>query len=106
MFRKESEFHNENARNSLKRSAFTDLIFYDIERLHVSGITFLQDGWYKGYKQREYFDDKEYMKEDLWKEKLDVGGHAMTPQIKLLNLIRECDDRLTVDKEMEQYLKV
>ena len=46
------------------------------------------------------------MKEDLWKDKLDVGGHAMTPQIKLLNLIRECDDRLTVDKEMEQYLKV
>jgi hypothetical protein len=98
--------HYLGTRISIGTAAFTDLIFYDVERLHVSGITFLQDGWYKGYKQREYFNDKEYMKEDLWKDKLDVGGHAMTPQIKLLNLIRECDDRLTVDKEMEQYLKV
>ena len=25
------------------------MIFYDLERLHISGMTFLEDGWTKGY---------------------------------------------------------
>ena len=86
--------------------AFTDLLFYDIKSLHISGITFLEDGWYKGYKINPEWDDKKYMSKDLWKLKKDIGNHAMNPQKQLLNLFTQIDNRITLDPEVEESLVI
>ena len=41
---------------------------------------------------------------DIWKNHTDVGGHAMIPQRKLLKLLSEIDDRITMDKEVEKVI--
>tara|TARA_A100001391_G_C5026824_1_gene267284 strand:- start:126 stop:932 length:807 start_codon:yes stop_codon:yes gene_type:complete len=98
--------HYMGTRMALGTTAFSDLILYDIKRLHISGITFLDGGYFKDYKQSNEFNGPEatYLESDIWKNHTDVGGHAMIPQRKLLKLLSEIDDRITMDKEVEKVI--
>lgn len=93
-------------RMGIGTTAFADLFFYDFKRLHISGITFLDGGWYKGYKQKELYDgpDAQYLQSDIWKTHTDVGGHAMLPQRKLLKLMSDMDERITMDTEVKEVI--
>jgi len=96
--------HYLGTRLSIGAATFTDLIFYDLERLHISGVTFLEDGWSKGYGK----DKKDYAKSldtEDWEKYKTFGSHAFTPQRKLLKLLMSLDDRITLDKEVKEVIK-
>lgn len=74
-------------------TALAELINYDINSIHLSGITFFQDGWQKGYKVTS-----ETPKDVLL-------GHAQEPQMHLVKLILENESNLfSVDKEIKNIL--
>ena len=102
--------HYLGTRMNLGTAAFTDLMFYDISRLHISGITFLEGGWYGGYEKsnKKYSGGKDagHFKSDEWKKEKGSGNHAMIPQRKLLKLLSEYDDRITMDKEVKEVIEL
>ena len=98
--------HYLGTRMAIGMAAFIDLLFYDIKSLHVSGITFGEGGWFKGYKQKESFDKNDYMKEEMWTKHRTIGNHAMIPQRKLMKLCSEIDSRISFDPEVEEVISI
>lgn len=95
--------HYLGTRINLGTAAFADMIFYDVERLHISGMTFLEDGWAAGYG-KDKSDYASFLDTDDWKKYKTFGNHAFTPQKKLLKLLSDFDDRITLDKEVEEVI--
>jgi len=77
--------------------AILDLLNYDIKQLHISGITFFEDGYSSEYKDRD---------DDLVPayHQNRVINHAQKPQKELIKLISENDSRITMDKEVKESL--
>ena len=98
--------HYLGTRMSVGTISFADLALYDFKRLHISGITFLDGGYFKSYKQSKEFDgpDAAFLESEIWKKHTDVGGHAMIPQRKLLKLLSDIDDRITMDDEVKHVI--
>lgn len=77
--------------------AILDLLNYDIKRLHISGITFFEDGYSSEYKDRDddlvpaYHENR-------------VTNHAQKPQKQLIKLLSENDARITMDEEVRNSL--
>ena len=79
-------------RPNVAPTAIFELINYDIENVHLMGVTFFKDGWDKGYKEGEY------------KKERALEGHAQEAQIHLLKLILENEPKFTMDKEIETLI--
>ena len=79
-------------RPNVAPTAIFELINYDIENIHLMGVTFFKDGWDKGYKEGEY------------KKERALDGHAQEAQIHLLKLILENESKFTMDKEIETLI--
>ena len=79
-------------RPNVAQTAIFELINYDIENIHLMGVTFFKDGWDKGYKEGEY------------KKERALEGHAQEAQIHLLKLILENESKFTMDKEIETLI--
>ena len=79
-------------RHNVEPTAIFELINYDIENIHLMGVTFFKDGWDKGYKEGEY------------KKERALDGHAQEAQIHLLKLILENESKFTMDKEIETLI--
>ena len=79
-------------RPNVAPTAIFELINYDIENIHLMGVTFFKDGWDKGYKEGEY------------KKERALDGHAQEAQIHLLKLILENEPKFTMDKEIETLI--
>ncbi len=56
--------------------AIADLLRYDIKELYVTGVTFLTDGYYSGYKAEDITDINAYI--NIMETK---AGHPIMPQI-------------------------
>tara|TARA_B100001250_G_C19716360_1_gene751664 strand:+ start:197 stop:967 length:771 start_codon:yes stop_codon:yes gene_type:complete len=89
--------HYLGTRMNTGTACIADLLSYDIKNIHISGVTFFREGWVDGYKEKEYDSNQE-------DKSIQFGNHAMAPQIKLIKLFYENDDRVSVDKEVEDIL--
>tara|TARA_B100000287_G_scaffold429654_1_gene483400 strand:- start:3707 stop:4513 length:807 start_codon:yes stop_codon:yes gene_type:complete len=100
--------HYLGTRMNLGTAAFTDLIFYDLDKLHISGITFLEGGWFEGYEKSNKIysggENADFFKSKEWETEKGCENHAMIPQRKLLKLISEFDDRVTMDDEIKKVI--
>lgn len=87
-----------NTRPNIGTSTILDLLNYDIKRLHVSGITFFEDGYTSSYKDRD---------DDLVPayQNNGVKNHAQRPQKQLIRLISENNPILTLDDEIKELWK-
>ena len=79
-------------RPNVAPTAIFELINYDIENIHLMGVTFFKDGWDKGYKEGEYTKERA------------LEGHAQEAQIHLLKLILENEPKFTMDTEIETLI--
>lgn len=86
-----------NTRPNIGTCAILDLLNYDIKQLHISGITFFQDGYNVNYQDRD---------DDLVPtyHSNGVANHAQKPQKQLIKLIVENDSRITLDDEVRGSL--
>ena len=95
--------HYLGTRLSVGMAAVTDILFYDIKELHVSGFSFYAHkgghDWMPGIKPEGYFLD------DYDKEKHTFINHAQIPQMKLLRALQTLDNRLSFDIETEEILQ-
>jgi hypothetical protein len=78
-------------------SAIIDLLSHQISYLYVTGFTFLETGYYEGYKN---MSDAQVLK--LNKES---GNHKQAPQKLLIKHILKTDQRLKIDSVMAKLLK-
>jgi hypothetical protein len=78
-------------RPNVAQSAIFDLINYDYKSLHLSGVTFLLDGYYNKYSEPG-FERKH--------RGFNVAGHKAIPQIHLTKLIHDNIDNFSMDKEI------
>lgn len=80
----------------------TDLLFYDIKQLHVTGFSFYAHkgghDWMPGAKPAGYFLD------DYDQSRHTFINHAQIPQMKLLRELQNYDNRLTIDTEINDIL--
>ena len=81
-------------RPNVAQTAIFDLINYDYKTLHLSGVTFLLDGYYKGYAQE---GERSIVNGD-------IQGHRAAPQIHLIKMIYENITNFTMDKEIEDLI--
>lgn len=95
--------HYLGTRLSVGMAAVTDIMFYDIKKLHVSGFSFYADkgghDWMPGVKPEGYYLD------DYDKERHTFINHAQIPQMKLLRELQQFDSRLSFDQETELILQ-
>ena len=95
--------HYLGTRLSVGMADVTDILFYDIKKLHVSGFSFYAHkgghDWMPGIKPEGYFLD------DYNKEKHTFINHAQIPQMKLLRALQTLDNRLSFDVETEEILQ-
>jgi len=84
-------------RPNIGTCAILDLLNYDIKQLHISGITFFNDGYTSSYKDRD--DDLVPMYQSN-----NVANHAQKPQKELIALLARNDNRITLDKEVQDVL--
>ena len=73
-------------------TAVAELINYDIDSLHLMGVSFFRDGWHKGYK------------EGYALERATSAGHAQEPQMHILKLILENEPKFTMDEEVKNII--
>jgi len=91
-------------RANVATSAVFDLINYDIDHLHLSGISFYRDGWVGNYKDgAENTDDEGNYKMDM--KHMQKEGHAQEAQMHLLKLLLSTDDKFSVDNEIQNILE-
>ena len=81
-----------NSTDCYRNMSDRPVINFDIENIHLMGVTFFKDGWDKGYKEGEY------------KKERALDGHAQEAQIHLLKLILENEPKFTMDKEIETLI--
>lgn len=81
-------------RPNVAQTAIFDLINYDYKSLHLSGVTFLLDGYYSGYAGEN----------DRSKVIGDMKGHRAAPQIHLIKMIYENIENFTMDNEIEELI--
>ncbi len=79
-------------RPNVAPSAIFELINYDIDKLHLMGVTFFKDGWQKGYKESSYSSSTV------------TQGHSQEAQIHLLKLILENEPKFTMDPEIKTLI--
>ncbi len=96
--------HYLGTRINLGMAAVTDLLFYDISKLHMSGFTFYSGGG-RDYNYEHGTKLKTYSVNDYVPEKFAMINHAQIPQMKLLRELQTLDKRLSFDKETEDILK-
>ncbi len=85
--------HSFKTRPNVGPTAIAELINYDVNSIHLSGVTFFQDGWQKGYK----------ITSETPKDVL--SGHAQEPQMNLVKLILENKSKIcSVDEEIKNIL--
>ena len=83
-----------------------NLINYDFNSLHISGITFFNDGYVSDYKNRDedlipiYNSQKVKNHPNIDK----AFNHAQKPQKQLMELIFNNDSRITLDDEVKNSL--
>ncbi len=97
--------HYLGTRLNLGMAAVTDLLFYDISKLHMSGFTFYSGGK-DDFNYKHGCKQKGYMLDDYIPEKSTMINHAQIPQMKLLRELQILDKRLSFDKETEDVLKI
>lgn len=89
-------------RPNVAPTAIFDLINYDLDRLHLSGVSFFKDGWAGDYKKdaTNVDQDGKYQgMKDMQKE-----GHAQEAQMHLMKLFLDNESKFSVDKEIENIL--
>lgn len=84
-------------RPNIGTCAILDLLNYDIKQLHISGITFFNDGYISTYHDRD--DDLVPMYQTN-----NVINHAQKPQKELISMISQNDSRITLDKQVQEAL--
>ena len=100
--------HYLGTRLGVGMAAVTDLMFYDIKSLHVSGFSF-----YASYKNNnaevgDYMKGAKpegYVQDDYDNQSHAFINHAQIPQMKLLRELQNIDDRLSFDIETEEVLQ-
>jgi len=79
--------------------AILDILAHDVDKLYVTGFTFFQDGWRKGYK-----DDR--IMEKGWKKAEFSGTHIQKPQMDLVRELHQNDTRIIIDDSMTKILEL
>ena len=92
-------------RANVATAAIFDLINYDLDYLHLSGISFYRDGWVGDYKEgAENVDSEGKYKMDM--KNMQKEGHAQEAQMHLLKLLLETErDKFSVDDEIQNILE-
>lgn len=98
--------HYLGTRMQLGMAAVTDLMFYDLKSLHISGFSFhanIKEGIAGDYI--EGAKPAGYVQNDYNKTIHSFVNHAQIPQMKLLREFMNLDSRLTIDSETDQILQ-
>lgn len=96
--------HYLGTRINLGMAAVTDLLFYDVSKVHMSGFTFYSGGA-ADYNFEHGTKVEGYSNTDYDETKYAMVNHAQIPQMKLLRELQNLDDRLSFDIETENVLQ-
>ena len=96
--------HYLGTRLNLGMAAVTDLLFYDIKKLHMTGFSFYAKGA-RDYNFKHGVKLPDYRIKDYYADKHTMVNHAQIPQMKLLRELQNIDDRLSFDIETEEVLQ-
>jgi len=86
--------------------AIVDLLRYKIDSLHVMGFSFFETGFIKGYRNLQDSDQMISIddKSNNWIS-IDWKNHNQSCQKKLIKLLMENDERLSLDEFGEKVLE-
>ena len=91
-----------STRPNVATAVVSELVHYDLDSLHLTGISFFTDGWVGKYKDNATNVDNKgkYMgMNDMIKE-----GHAQAPQMNLIKILGLLYSKFTMDEEIETII--
>ena len=90
-------------RSNVATSAILDLINYDVKTLHLTGISFFQDGWVGDYKAGSTNNEKSGKYNGMIN--MQKEGHSQEPQMHIIKLLCQTENKFTLDNEIHELLK-